>query len=457
MNAPVNATASGTARQSVAIIGAGWAGIAAAVAAVQAGHRVSIFETARRPGGRARTVQIGTHRGQPRLLDNGQHILIGAYRQSLQLMREVGVNPAEALLRTPLDLRDADGLGLKLPRLPAPLDGLLGVLLAKGWRWQERLALARQLLAWQRGGFQADAAQTVRQLCRNLPPAIIAGLVEPLCVAAMNTPVEQASAQVFLRILHDSMLGGTGSSNLLIPRAPLGSLLAEPALGWLERQGAQVHTGQRVQQILPAATPATNARWLVDGQPFGAAIIATHSAEAARLLDGVAAPSAPAQASLLAWQQTAAALQHEAIATVYVQVDAAARLLHGRLLPRPMLMLRSGPEHPAQFVFDRQQLGGEAGLLAFVASTSQGSRQQIERQTLQQAAQLLGHEQFAALGTVVEKRATFACTATLARPSPQPLTDDNTLLVCGDYVQGPYPGTLEGAVRNGQRATALLG
>ena len=96
--------------RTLAVIGAGWAGLAAAVEAVRAGHAVTLYEMAERPGGRAREVD---HDGLA--LDNGQHILIGAYAQTLRLMREVGVDPDAVLLRTPLRLSEPDGRGLHLP------------------------------------------------------------------------------------------------------------------------------------------------------------------------------------------------------------------------------------------------------------------------------------------------------------------------------------------------------
>ncbi|MFT4193180.1 FAD-dependent oxidoreductase, partial [Ottowia sp.] len=129
--------------QRIAFVGAGWAGLAAAVRAVQLGHRVTVFEAARSPGGRARAVPLALPGGDTLVADNGQHILIGAYTATLALMRAVGVEPAQALQRLPLTLRYPDGSGLALPRLRPPLDAAAGILTARGWRWAERLALLR--------------------------------------------------------------------------------------------------------------------------------------------------------------------------------------------------------------------------------------------------------------------------------------------------------------------------
>ena len=118
-----------------------------------------------------------------------------------------------------------------------------------------------------------------------------------------------------------------------------------------------------------------------------------------------------------------------------------------------MLALRSSSAEPAQFVFDRGQLGGPCGLLAFVVSASSDERAALQTAVLQQArsqlAAWLQGQKLVAVQTVVEKRATFACTPGLLRPA-QLIAPG--LLACGDYVAGPYPATLEGAVRSGLAA-----
>ena len=180
---------------------------------------------------------------------------------------------------------------------------------------------------------------------------------------------------------------------------------------------------------------------------FNAVIQATSSTEAARLVSHCAQSTPYAMTvPLCDWAACAQALRFEAITTVYVQGTAPPS---GALLPRPMVALRSNAERPAQFVFDRGQLGGPAGLLAFVISTSQGERAVLEQQVLQQAQDELGLSDLHAVQTVVDKRATFACTPALERPGAHLAPG---LWACGDYIAGPYPATLEGAVRSGTAA-----
>ncbi|PAT37157.1 hydroxysqualene dehydroxylase, partial [Vandammella animalimorsus] len=364
-------------------------------------------------------------------------------------------------------------------RLPAPLQApaqALGtawaLLRAQGWGWGARLALLRRLQAWQRAGFACAPTASVAQLCAGLPQAVVQQLIEPLCTAALNTPLAQASGAVFLRVLQDSVAGGPGSADLLLPKVPLGDLLAEPAWHWLQAQGAQLRLGQRINQLQPAADSQAGAGWLLDGQHFDAVLLATPAGEALRLLrplaaeaEAEAATGAAASAELRSWLQQAAALRHEAIGTVFLRAagaDTAAAAPPAApapgLLARPMLAL--APGGVAQYVFDRQQLTGEPGLLAWVASTLDAAldKAALTQRVLAQVQALpgLAGRRWQPVASIIEKRATFACTAGLQRPGQQPCSAWPRLLVCGDYVHGPYPATLEGAVRSGQQAVAAL-
>lgn len=420
----------------VAVLGAGWAGCAAAVEAARRGHEVILLEAARQAGGRARRLVLHD-KGQAWPLDNGQHILIGAYRESLQLMRELGVNPDTALRRLPLTLQTPEGLGLALPGgWPAQLAVLAGVLGARGWSWADKLSLLKCALGWQAASFECAPGLSVAQLCQTLTPRVRQSLIEPLCVSALNTPIEQASAHVFLRVLKDALFAERGGADLLLPSADLSSLLPDAAMAWLQGRGHAVHLGTRVKALhrvqglwqLETGTRALTA---------DAVLMACPAWEAARMLAQV--PGCDA------WVHSAQALSHAPIATVYVRAP-------GAHLQRPMLALPSDAQAPAQFVFDRSQLGGPPGLLAFVVSASQGSREEIETAVLAQAQAQLGLAGIEALSTVIEKRATFACTPGLQRPGMEPLRHDASLRACGDYIDGPYPATLEGAVRSGLAA-----
>lgn len=418
--------------QHVTIVGAGWAGLSAAVAAIQQGWQVSLYEAAAIPGGRARALSQ-TFAGHA--LDNGQHLLIGAYRQTLQLMRAVGVTPEDVLQRLPLDLRDVQGHGLQLPDWPAPLNVLAGICKARAWTWHDKTQLLKACWQWQRMKFCCDANWTVNDLNHHaaLTDRVVAQLIEPLCLSALNTPMDQASACVFLRVLHDALLDGPGSSDLLIPRVDLGRVFPRACLSWLAAQGADIHLGQRLDAH-------DIAQRLAHSDAHHTVLMACPSWEAARLVSH----------HQPAWAAQAQALTTEAIATVYLHSTGAT--FQG--LGRPMVALHSHAQAPAQFVFDRGMLNGQPSLLAAVVSASQGTREELSQQVRQQVAQQLGVSSLEVVQTVVEKRATLACTPGLHRPeafiAPR-------LWACGDYIAGPYPSTLEGAVRSGQQVIAQIG
>lgn len=438
----------------LAVVGAGWAGLAAAVEAMDLGADVTLFEATRTPGGRARALPATRPDGVPLRLDNGQHILIGAYRYTLGLMQRLGIEPEQVLLGTPLSLPYPDGGGLQTPawaaRWPAPLDAVAAILTASGWSWGERLALVRASLAWQRSGFVCPPSLTVGELCRALPARAMDELIEPLCVSALNLPAAQASAQVFLAVMRDALFGqGFGrwsASALLLPRDDLGALLPDAACRHL---GARVRLGTRV-----TALQDTESGWTLAGdgwsEDFDRVIWATAASHAASTIGAATGESASSTARR-DWAAQTRQLDFTAITTVYAWAPDAR-------LPAPMLALRNSPDAPAQFAFDRGQLRPDdpsaQGVLAFVVSASEGERDELQQRVLAQAGQQLGWPNLQAIQTVVEKRATFSCTPALKRPAT---TIAPGLWAAGDYIDGPYPATIEGAVRSGLAAVARAG
>ena len=418
----------------LAVVGGGWAGLAAAVRGTQAGHQVSLFEMSHQWGGRARGVKV-----HDRSLDNGQHILIGAYTRTLDLMATVGVDAGACLHRQALELRYPDGRGLRMPSGPAWLMFGAAVLACKGWDWAARLKLLSHSALWAARGFNCPSHWTVDQLCSQLPFPVRQLLIEPLCVAALNTPAHNASAAVFLRVLKDALFSGPGSADLLLPRHSLEAMLPAPAVAWLEQRGGLALSGQRVNGLRQEGRG-----WRVDDEPFDAVVLACSSAEASRLVQ----PHAPA------WALAAATMTYEPIVTVYLECE-------GASLPRPMMALVENIDAPAQFAFDHGALGASPGVFAFVVS---GAKPWVEQgleatgqAVLLQATRAFGPQVWPTaprlLRVMAEKRATFSCTPGLVRPKPQIAQG---LLGAGDYIAGPYPATLEGAVRSGEACIALI-
>jgi squalene-associated FAD-dependent desaturase len=436
---------------NLAVVGAGWAGLAAAVRATQAGHHVTLFETAGMPGGRARSDDAGDD-----ATDNGQHILLGGYARTLALMRDVGVDLERALLRVPLRVTYPDGAGFALSpsgsRLLAAGAALAG---ARGFGLADKLSAVAMSLAWQLRGFRCAPGLTVDQLLRHVPTARVHRLlIEPLCVAALNTSSAEASAEVFLTVMRDSLFGARDASDLLLPQRPLAQLLPLPAVAWLRAHGAQVHLRTRVAQLAQ-----DGARWQVTSNaaagegltpkvpdPFGTAfdqvILATPATEAARLTQALAP----------AWSATAAALAHEPIVTISLTTPR-------RAWPAPMLALHSDDARsPAQFAFKLGTQPDDGDRVTLVVSAAgRWLERGIDALTAAAVAQYrrdfdIPDGQGVDVASVrTDKRATFRCAAGVVRPAMDILRG---LRAAGDYVAGPYPATLEAAVRAGESAVA---
>jgi squalene-associated FAD-dependent desaturase len=440
--------------QQVAVIGAGWAGCTAAVELTAAGHQVTLFEASRQLGGRARRVDINEL-----TLDNGQHILLGAYTDSLRMMRKVGIDPAAAMLRLPLQMcypAESGGMTFVAPRLPAPLHLLLALWRANGLKREDKLALARFSSAARWMGWQLHDDCSVSILLERFDQTdrLIRLLWRPLCIAALNTRPEQASAQVFLAVLRDSLGARRSASDMLLPRLDLSSLYPQQAAAFIEERGGNLESGCSIRQLR-----RHGAHWQLDSSDarldFDAVIIATPPESAAGLLTGIA------DATLVAQLRN---FDYEPITTCYLQYTNATRLPHPlfALIDTPAATTPSDVPAWGQFVFDRGQLDpAQAGLLAVVISASsdaiQSGHQALAQAVAAQLASAFKQPHLASpiwSRVISEKRAAFACTPALARP-----TNDSgleRLLLAGDYTASEYPATLEAAVRSGKLAAQEL-
>jgi len=424
----------------VAVIGAGYAGMAAAVELAAAGIPADVFEASRVLGGRARAVEL-----DGLAVDNGQHILVGAYRQTLRLIDLVqpgGCN--DLLLRLPLTLLTPGRLSLRAPRLPAPLHLAAALLFARGLAMADKLAAIRLMRNLKRSRYRLGSDCSVAGLLDSFdqPPQLCRLLWEPLCVSALNTPVDAASAQVFVNVLRDSLGGPRAASDLLLPRVDLGALFPDAAERFVLARGGRVLRATAVKRIAPDANGYSLAG---SGQKFGPyrqAIVAV----APQHLPALIAPL-PELGEL---RQRVGALSWEPIVTCYLAYPANARLA------APML---GHAEGSSQWLFDRGQLGGPAGLFAAVIS-AHGRHLGLPNDEL--AARI--HAEISTLvpalpaplwsRVIVEKRATFACTPGLVRP--QTVTPLPGLLLAGDYIASDYPATIESAVTSGVNAASAV-
>lgn len=430
----------------IAVVGAGWSGMAAAVELASAGCQVDLYEAARHAGGRARRVVF-----EGITLDNGQHILLGAYAETLRLIRLTGGDESELMRRLPLELMYPGEFTLFAPTwLPAPLHLFYALLSARGLAWRDKIAAVSFMHAMRRARFRVVPDVTVAEfLLRHRQSARArAFLWDPLCVAALNTAPDLASAQVFATVLCDTFSGTRSDSDLLIPRVDLSFLFPDRAMNYVVERGGAWHPGAHIDGLVEIGgriqVCSANA-----STEFEAVVCALPPPRAAALLHG-------SSESAVALRRLLEAFEFEPIVTCYLQYPAEVRL------PRPMIGLSAAI---SQWAFDRGVLGGPAGLIAVVVSAA-GRLRGLAGDAL---AEEVHRELEAVLPSlplplrqqvIVEKRATFRCTPNLRRPRPQgPFAG---LFLAGDHVVDPagpaYPATLEGAVRSGVAAAraALL-
>jgi squalene-associated FAD-dependent desaturase len=381
-------------------------------------------------------------------LDNGQHLLIGAYRETLRLMREAGVDPAAVLLRRPFEIRYPDGTLLRARRLPPPFDLAAAMLAAAGLGWRDRLHALVFAARWRRRHWRLDDDMPASALFDGAPAEIVRRLWRPLCLAALNVELRDASARMLLAVLRDSLAGGAGSADLLIPRTDLGAVLAVPAAAWLADRGAELHLRTPALALRRGA-----AAWRLESRArtfdAEAVVLALPPARAAQLLASALQPALDTAVEQLR------AVTMAPIATVYLRYPTGVRLDH----PAMALLDDPGARRHGQWVFDRGWLdAANAGVVSVVISAA-GSASGLGAEALVDAVatQLtddLGLPRPLAGDAIIEKRATIAPSPGLRRPPvrlPAP-----RLYLAGDAAASDYPSTLEGSVRAGIAAAKAL-
>ncbi len=405
--------------------------MAAAVTLAEQRIPVTVYEAGAVLGGRARRVEINGV-----TLDNGLHILIGAYRETLRLIAQVQPTTANLLFRMPLDWHLHQHLHLRAPKLPAPLHLLMALFTAKGASLAERWAAARMMRALRAADFTLPRDTTVSELLKAYAqgPVLTQHLWMPLCVSALNTPAEIASAQLFMNVLRDGLSSDRAGSDLLMARVDLSALFPEPAADYLRARGGEVHTSRRVTAIAP----------MVNGFQVGAGgetrtfshvICALPPHQVAAFLAGITA-----LAQTLAMVR---ALAYQPITSVYLQFD-------GRVsLPVSMTGLAQGF---AQWLFDREAICAQPGLVGAVIS-AEGAHLELPQEALgtrvldELATQFGPLPPLKWLRVITEKRATFSATPGVCRPAQK--TPLKNFWLAGDYTASEHPATLEAAVRSG--------
>jgi len=441
----------------VAVIGGGYAGCAAAVTLADAGFRVTLFESAPVLGGRARRV---VREGLP--LDNGQHLLLGAYIETLALTTRLaaGATPVPTVRRplaiVPFAARSAGDVTLIARRAPGRLGLALGLIAARGLTWRERIANVRWLRALEQGGFARPAAEKAAKMLAPLPPRVTQALWSPLCLAALNTPIERASAQVFANVLRAAFAGAADASDFVLPATDLTAFLPDRAAIHVAATGGEMRTNATARVVAADRTGVTLA---IGGQPVraAAAIVAVGPHQLDRAFATEALAAHPPLASAV---DLIGALAYEPIVTIWLGYPTRIPLA------APIARL---DDAPGQWVVDRPDILARAdatvarpplaSMLAVVISAS-GAHERLTHAALVAAADAQlrrlspGLPPCAWSQVIAEQRATYACTPGRVRPAGPRLAPG--LYLAGDYVDAEYPATLEAAVRSGLAAARAL-
>jgi squalene-associated FAD-dependent desaturase len=440
----------------VVVIGAGFAGLSAACVLADAGARVLVLEARPQLGGRA-TAFIDRETGE--LVDNGQHVLFGCYRETFAFLRRIRAE--ENVRRQPsLELPCYDAAGhrfvLKCPSLPAPMHLLAGVLDWEPIPWRDRVAamrLAKPLFQVRRtlrdGVIAAEPAlETVHEwLTRHRQgPVLTAWLWEPLALAALNQSPHHAAAAPFVRVLAEMFAPDASAAAIAVPAKPLHMMYAEPAREYISVRGGEVRPSALARVVVQNGKVAAVD---VKGERIPARLVVSAVAwHAAGNL--FASPPPPLLRDVLA---NAARMESQPIVTVNLWYDR-------EVMAETFAGL---PGRTWQWVFDKRvAFGGGASHLSLVASGARDIAARPNGELTAMAAAEIGASLPAARSarvvraTVIrENRATFSLApGQPARPDARSEVDG--LFFAGDWTNTGLPATIEGAVVSGHAAARAI-
>jgi len=429
----------------ILIIGAGWAGLSAAIELCPH-HEVTVIEAAAELGGRARAVQLNDIR-----LDNGQHLLLGAYQHLWQLLLKIGVKPHTVTHKYPLSWYMADNQGKITSQLhtnrylPAPLHLIAGVLSARGLSWRDKKLALTFCQKIKQLSFHLEEDCSVASLLQHYKQSstLIEQVWQPLCIAALTTPIASASSQVFLRTLQKSFTLTAQDSEFMLAQNTLAEILPEPARHYITRLGGQILPRTRAIALEFKENTSIGAR---TKDTFFAAdhiILATSPYHAAPLLN--------THPKLIPLQQTLCQFQPSPITTVYLQYDKPITANY------PVIGLHGTTAH---WLFTKTHCQSPHWVAAVISGA--GDYDAWDHDTListvhQEASRTLNKDAKLQQARVIrEKSGAFLCTVASNKWRPSNATPLPNLWLAGDYTNTELPATLESAVQSGVACAEMI-
>jgi squalene synthase HpnD len=434
--------------KKVVVLGGGYAGLAAATELILRGHDVTLIEGRALLGGRAHSF-VDAKTGL--VLDNGQHILMGCYHESLALLRALGVRDR---LHTPpridVPFVSEKGLSRMIATAPDPLH-LLSALLNYGELNAADKWAAAKLALRLRAGQEPLAGENVKVWMKrwSQTPNLIRALWEPLCIAALNEPVATASATLFATVIRRSFLAGSADSTILLSRVGLSELFAPEVKRLIEMCRGTWRTQSMVTGLDFADGKLREIKFN-DGSTLQPQAVV--SALPWHVLRGLL----PAESKLA---RACAEIHDAPIVSLHLWLD---RLI----LNEPFVGLLDSPVH---WVFSRDHIHGpnpagqEGHVITAVVSGARDlvdkTGPELEDLTMRELARLLPEARgVRVLHRMVYKArsATFAATPQTEPLRPGATTEWSNFWLAGDWTDTGYPATIEGAIVSGNRAARAV-
>lgn len=453
--------------KTVAVIGGGLAGLAAACALSSSGFRATVFE--RRPylGGRASSYE---HPGTGEVVDNCQHVLFKLCTNLIDFYRTIGIeNKIRWFDRMTFIEPGGRQSALEPSFLPAPLSVTPSFLRFKFLSTKDKIALSRALAALVMASPKDDGSSFQDWLIRHhQTPAAIERFWKPILISALSEDLDRISVPYAAQVVRESMKSREARI-MGVPMVPLTELY-NAASAYIGEHAGEVRLRSSVLGFHPTETNVEvqlqNSReefdYLIAAVPFDS--LAKLLPEAARTASGVGALASEIVPDGL--REKLSHFETSPITGVHFWFDRQiTELPHAVLLDRTIQWMF----HKSMLLSGRDQSSGGEGrnenpsYVELVISSSKSlidkSRQEIIDLALTELREFFPAARDAQLvkATVIkEVNATFSPTPGIDEFRPQPQTSWPRLFLAGDWTATGWPATMEGAVRSGYLAAEAL-